>query len=138
MDPLVTPAEVPTLIPGAPQPEQAHVTLATLWARGELAQRRVALDSLTGDALVAARTAIAARSLALKAGFGGVISLGGVGANTRKKIELGPIKVEYAVGMDSQGRAVVEADGWDALALQLLYLALPPVRFSGWFPGASR
>ncbi len=134
MDP-VTPEQVPQLLPGAPQPEQQHLTLATLWARGELAARRVDLGALTGDAEVAARTAIAAKSLALKAGIGGVIGLSGkAGAS---KIKVGPIEVTLAA-RDAHGQAQVAQTEWEVLAGQLLALAVPARPLRGAFSGVAR
>lgn len=131
----VTPADVPDLIPDAPTPQPEHVALATLWARGELAARQVTLDSLTGEAEVAARTAIAAKSLAYQAGFGGVIGLSGkVGAS---KIKVGPIEVTLAA-RDAHGQAQVAQGEWEAFAAQLLALAVPARPLRGFFPGAAR
>ncbi|MBZ9753001.1 hypothetical protein K7W42_19365 [Deinococcus sp. HMF7604] len=123
------PADVPTLIPGAPIPEAAFLNLAAIWASGEATKRRADLDSLTGPAAEAARTAIAAKSLGFKAGLGGVLSLeessssGGL-----KGIKLPGLELTLnPSGTDVHGRATVAAEEWHAFAAQFLDLALPGV-----------
>ncbi|WP_309569624.1 hypothetical protein [Deinococcus sp.] len=139
----VTAGDVARLLPGAAVPDPAHLALAIIWARGELARRRVTLDALSGDALVAARSAVAARALALKAGLGGAIALHASSrAGPAKIIESlkipDEIEVKYrAVASASEGLSLT-AGQFDALAEEFLSYAVPTVTTARVFPGASR
>lgn len=137
--PPVTPADVPALIPDAPQPEQVHVTLASIWVAGELARLRIDPAGLTAEQQVLVRTAIAAKSLALKAGLSGTISLTGTAASGGLKgIKLPGLELTLTPTSTSvHGSAVVAAADWEAFALQVLAL-LGPARRVGAFAGVSR
>ncbi|MVN88284.1 hypothetical protein GO986_16180 [Deinococcus sp. HMF7620] len=120
------PADVPTLIPGAPIPEAAFLNLAAIWASGEATKRRADLASLSGPAAEAARTAIAAKSLGFKAGLGGVLSLEESTGGGLKGIKLPGLELTLnPSGTDVHGRATVAAEEWHAFAAQFLDLALP-------------
>jgi hypothetical protein len=137
----LVPGDVPTLIPDAPTPGQVHVTLALIWARGELLKRRVDPELLTGDALVAARTAVAAKALAYKAGLGGTLTLldGASTGGGLKGIKLPGLELTMApASTDSHGLAILAASDLDAFALALLLLAAPTGGRTFVFPGASR
>ncbi|UQN10372.1 hypothetical protein [Deinococcus sp. QL22] len=135
----VSPDQVTELIPGAPEPEDAHVTLALIWARGELARRQVVADTLTGDALMAARTAVAAKALAYRAGLGGTLTLlsGSTGGGL-KAIKLPGLELSLTPASDSHGSSVLAAGDLDAFAAALLLLAVPVGGFAFAFPGAAR
>ena len=138
----VTPDDVPGLIPGAPYPEAAHVSLALVWARTQLALRRVDPDTLSGDALLAARTGVAARALALKAGIGGVVSLEGAAVGGAARVIESvrvpdEIEVKYRAPQSTDTALALAADGWDATATY--WLQQVPGRGSRVvFPGAAR
>lgn len=137
--PPVTPADVPALLPGAPQPEQVHLTLASAWVTGELTRLRIDPDGLTAEQQVLVRTAIAAKSLAFKAGLTGTISLTGAAtAGGLKGIKLPGLELTLTPpSTDVHGNAVVAAADWEAYALQFLAL-LGPARRARGFAGVSR
>lgn len=136
----VTADDVQDLIPGAPAPEDAHIALATLWAASELGKHRVTLGVLTGTAADAARAAIAAKSLALKAGLDGAISLGrSATGGGLKGIKVPGLELTLnPTSVDEHGKATVAAADWEAFAQQFLQLAVPVQVQRPWFPGASR
>ncbi|WP_339098302.1 hypothetical protein WDJ50_18650 (plasmid) [Deinococcus sp. VB142] len=124
----VTPQEVPELIPGAPQPEPGHMDLAALWLGGELLRRRVAAESLTGPALLAARTALAAKALGLKAGVDGALSLqvsaGSGAARVIESVEVpDEIKVKYRAAQRADEALLLASGQWEEVALAYLLLA---------------
>jgi hypothetical protein len=127
----VATGEIAELLPGAPKPKPAFVNLALGWARGELT-RRGAPDSLSGDALLAARTAVAAKALALQAGVGGVISLEGLASGGAAKIIESfkvpdEIEVKYRAAVSQDTSLALAGEQWDLLAATLLTQALPVV-----------
>ncbi|WP_295818012.1 hypothetical protein [uncultured Deinococcus sp.] len=136
----VTPDDVFDLIPGAPAVELAHLALALLWAKRELRLRRVDPDALEGDALLTARTAVAAKALALNAGIGGVVSLDSSATEGGLKgIKLPGIELTLAPqSRDARGNLVLAASDWAALAEEFLALAMPVSTRPRLFPGASR
>lgn len=137
--PPVAPEDVPNLIPGAPVPDAAHLTLATLWAAREMASRNTDPATLTGDHLTAYRTAVAAKSLAYKAGLGGAVTLTGTASGGGLKgIKLPGLELTLnPTTVDVHGNAQVATGEWDAYALAFLDLAAPrPARRA--FAGVSR
>lgn len=137
--PPVTPADVPALIPGAPEPEQVHVTLASIWVAGELARLRVDPAGVTSEQETLVRTAVAAKSLALKAGLGGTLSLtSAASAAGLKGIKIPGLELALTpASTDVHGNAVVAAADWEAYALQFLAL-LSPARRTRGFAGVAR
>lgn len=140
MDP-VTPEQVQGDFPGAPAPGAGELTLATLWANGELAGRRVMISGLTADQLTALRLAIGAKALALKAAVDGPLRLS-AGAPAAKVIEsvevVDEIKVKFRAALSSHEALELQSAQWDALASSVLTLACPARPAGFLFPGASR
>lgn len=139
----VAPQEVPELIPGAPQPEPGHMDLAALWLGGELLRRRVVDGTLSGPALLAARTALAAKALALKAGVDGALSLqvsaGSGAAKVIESVEVpDEIKVKYRAAQRADEALSLASGQWEEVALAYLLLAVGSgARFRA-FAGVAR
>lgn len=141
--PLVTPDQVPSLIPEAPAPGEAHLALAEVWARGQLGLRQINLDTLEPEQLPLARTAIAARALAVKAGFGGALALeqsgAGQAARVIESVKIdGEIETKFRAPQARDVALVSAASGWQAMAEEALALIPSPTRPLRLFPGASR
>lgn len=143
--PEIAPADVPSLIPGAPAPETAHVDLAGIWAAQELLSRGVSLDTTWSDAqLTLLKTAIAAKALALKAGLGGVVTLEGIAKNGAARVidtvEIpDEVKVKYTKAMTGDEALTLASSQWDDLALRFLVQALPASKIRrAAFVGVSR
>ncbi len=135
--------DVPDLLPGAPEPEPQFVTLAILWAAGELGKRHVPPDLLGAEALTGVKTAIAAKALALMAQVKGVVTLENVAesgaARVIESIKIpDEIEVKYRAATSTDGTLALAAGQWDSLADGFLALAVPGTPSRGLFPGAAR
>lgn len=138
--PVIQPADVPDLIPDAPVPEDAHVTLAGIWLVQELLGRGVSVDMVWTDAQTTLlKTTLAAKALALKAGLGGVVTLGeSASGGGLKSIKLPGLELSLnTTSTDTHGKAVIAASDWERYALQFLALLLPSAGRRG-FVGVSR
>lgn len=140
MDP-VTPQEAADFFEGAPEVAVSQLTLATVWASGELALRRVGLDHLGAEQRQAVRMAIAAKALALRAGVTGVVGLRASASNAKvvESVEVvDEIKVKFRAAVSADELVTLETGQWSALAESLLQLALPVAHVGFIFPGAAR
>lgn len=141
----LVPADVSTLIPGAPPPEQAYLDLARGWLAGELGVRGVTPSELTGDALLLARTAWAAKALAFKAAAGGVIVLERVASTGAARVIESvkipdEIEVKFRAAASSDQSLALASGDWGKLADGFLALVFSLVgsRPQRRFFGASR
>ncbi|UQN05466.1 hypothetical protein [Deinococcus sp. QL22] len=134
---------VASLLPGATAPSQAHVNLAGVWLRGELARRQIDPDTLTGDRALAARTAWAAKALAYRAALDSTSGSQQAGSEAAA-LELaslkvpGEIELTYRAGMSSSDLLRAAAADWAVLAAEFLALVTAGHVTVRRFPGASR
>ncbi|MCD0165410.1 hypothetical protein CBQ26_00595 [Deinococcus indicus] len=143
----VTPAEVPQLIPDAPADvtdvTEGHLTLAALWVAQRLAERNVSDTALDTPQRLAARTAIAAKALELRAGTDSGITLHHVATSGPAKVIESikipdELEVKYRAAASKDETLTLTSTHWAGLAEKFLLLAFPSAPRRPLFPGAAR
>lgn len=137
---LLTPEQVPELLPGAPVPAAPHVTIALAWGAQQLLVRGLTIANLTAEQVVLYRTAVAARSLSLKAAIEGTVAVSATSnARVIEQIKIPEeIEVKWKVAAATDQPLYLAADQWAEMALSFLMLALPGLARRRAFAGTSR